>query len=218
MAYPADTVGPGTGTTGVHNNGVTGGYGAPVHYDHSPLRKGLYALLTLLSITLAGLTITRIVNTESVPPPGRGSYDKVTAELLASSLLTIPWAIHAIHSLRRRIDTGFGRSFAHELGALLVLWLLWLIGAAVATSHWTDQYSCWYQFSCRLLTAITAIAWSGFAIITFLVIASAILGSKKGGFGKPMHAQYDGRHAGAYDAPITSRNAKHAEMGTTAHV
>ena len=57
-----------------------------------------------------------------------------------------------------------------------------------------------------------------FAIITFLVIASAILGSKKGDFGKPMHAQYDGRNAGAYDAPIATRNAKHAEMGTTAHV
>lgn len=50
MAYPADTVN--TGTTGVHNNGATTGrgYGAPVHYDHSPLRKGLYTLLVSLSI------------------------------------------------------------------------------------------------------------------------------------------------------------------------
>ena len=46
MAYPADTVN--TGATGVHNNGVTRGYGAPVHYDHSPLRKGLYTLLVRL--------------------------------------------------------------------------------------------------------------------------------------------------------------------------
>ncbi|KAL1745700.1 hypothetical protein HDZ31DRAFT_35816 [Schizophyllum fasciatum] len=206
MAYPADNVNTG-GVAGAHR-----GYGAPVHYDHSPLRKGLYALLTLLSITLAGLTITRIVNTESVPPPGRRGYDRVTAELLAASLLTIPWALHAIHSLRRRIGTGIGRSFAHELGILLALWILWLIGAAVATAHWTDLSACWYQFGCRLLTAITAIAWSGFGTITLLTLTSAILGSKKGGFGRPMHAQY-GR-TDAFDAPVGHRAAKDAEMET----
>ena len=44
-------------------------------------------------------------------------------------------------------------------------------------SHWTDLYSCWYLFSCRLLTAIVAIAWSGFGVLTFLIIASLVQGN-----------------------------------------
>ncbi|KAI5831756.1 hypothetical protein K523DRAFT_409244 [Schizophyllum commune Tattone D] len=203
MSYPANT-NPVNGPTIRYS-------GPPVYYDHSPLRKGLYTLLGMLSVTLIGLTITRIVRTESVYP--WGFYDRIIAELLATSLLTLPVTLHAFHTLERRIDTGIGRSFAHELGILLVLWILWLVGAAIATSHWTDLYSCWYLFGCRLLTAIVAISWSGFGVLTFLIIASAVLGRLKGGFMRPMHAQYSA-HAFHHRGPSASaRMSKENEAG-----
>ncbi|TRM69363.1 hypothetical protein BD626DRAFT_473800 [Schizophyllum amplum] len=198
MAYPDTTT----------NN--VGYSGATASYDHSPLRKGLYTLLLLLSLTLFGLTVTRIVLTESIYP--RGYYDRVIAELLATTILTVPWTLYALNSLRRRVDRGFGRSFSHELITLAILWILWLVGAAVATAHWTDLYSCWYLSSCRILTAITAIAWSGFGVITALLIASAVLGRMKGGFGRPMHAQYS-THGAPYEGARTTNTAKHAEAG-----
>ncbi|KAL1748117.1 hypothetical protein HDZ31DRAFT_30374 [Schizophyllum fasciatum] len=204
MSYPAAAANPAV------VNGHTAG-SAPVYYSHSPLRKGLYTLLSLLSIILIGLTLTRIVRTESVYP--QGFYDRIVAELLATSLLTLPWTLHAFHSLQRRIDTGLGRSFSHEFGVLLVLWILWLVGAAIATSHWTDLYSCWYEFSCRLLTAIVAIAWSGFGVLTLLLITSAVLGRLKGGYGQPMHAQYAGAPRARRDPEGGTRTAKEAEAG-----
>ncbi|KAL1693427.1 hypothetical protein GGG16DRAFT_111140 [Schizophyllum commune] len=203
MSYPAN-INPVNGPTIRYS-------GPPVYYDHSPLRKGLYTLLGMLSVTLIGLTITRIVRTESVYP--WGFYDRIIAELLATSLLTLPVTLHAFHTLERRIDTGIGRSFAHELGILFVLWILWLVGAAIATSHWTDLYSCWYLFGCRILTAIVAISWSGFGVLTFLIIASAVLGRLKGGFMRPMHAQYSA-HAYHHRGPSASaRMSKENEAG-----
>ncbi|TRM64814.1 hypothetical protein BD626DRAFT_489973 [Schizophyllum amplum] len=159
------------------------------------IRVALYTLLLLLSITLFGLTIARITYTTDLPVGdplnyGRDFYERTIVELLASSFLTMIWCLYAMHSIHRVVDGGFARSFSGELVSLVILWLLWLIGIAYATHYWGDLSWCWTYRACRILSALIAVAWTGWSIMTILLFISAFLAHSRRAWKRPMHGRY----------------------------
>ncbi|KAL1694223.1 hypothetical protein GGG16DRAFT_122591 [Schizophyllum commune] len=162
-----------------------------------PLRMALYTLLLLLSITLLGLTITRVHYTMNLPRGdplngGRNFYERTIVELLVSSILTIFWSIYALHSIQRGLQvSSFPGTFNHEILTLVFLWLLWLVGVAYATHYWGDLSWCWHYKACRILTALIAIAWSGWGVMTILLFISAWIAHSRRAWGRPMHGRWD---------------------------
>ncbi|KAL1744690.1 hypothetical protein HDZ31DRAFT_82457 [Schizophyllum fasciatum] len=166
-------------------------------YNAPPARIALYSLLVLLSITLFGLTIARVTYTMNLPRGdplnnGRNFYERTIVELLVSSFVTIPWALYAINNIHRRLATrGFAGTFSHELLSLFVLWVLWLVGVVYATHYWGDLSWCWHYRACRILTALIAIAWSGWGVMTILLLLSAWLAHSRRAWRHPMHGRWD---------------------------
>ncbi|KAJ3559349.1 hypothetical protein NM688_g402 [Phlebia brevispora] len=128
---------------------------------------------------------------------GNDFYDPIVAELLTSAGLTlfwVPWVIHIIH---RSYDYGFGSTFAAEIIGLFILFVMWLVGAAIATTFWGNLHWCHEFLACRLLTTLVAFAWMGWIIIFLLLAISVMFAAANGAFGHPMHGRYDPR-ASAY--------------------
>ncbi|KAL0564699.1 hypothetical protein V5O48_017343, partial [Marasmius crinis-equi] len=67
------------------------------------------------------------------------------------------------------------RYYRDELIALVILWVLWLGGAAAASNRYDGIEGCHSIAGCRYLDAILAFAWMGWIVLTALIgIASWI--------------------------------------------
>jgi len=166
--------------------------------DLAALRIALYFALAVFSIVLLGLTAARIHYTTHLPlgdPLNNGSdfYDPIVAELLATSILTILWSFFIIHSIHKRHENRFVSTFRGELIGLFILWVMSLVGAAIATTIWGDLNFC-HQFSaCRLLTAMVAFAWMCFILMTFILFVDIAFVVANGGLREPLHGRWDPR-------------------------
>ncbi|KAL5525441.1 hypothetical protein ACEPAF_9311 [Sanghuangporus sanghuang] len=168
--------------------------------SYVPHRRLLYALLWMIAVVELGLTAFRIHHTRSL----FGFYDRVIAELLVVSILTILWAPLTLLLHRSALGSagatgtqrrGFG--FLHgETSGNLILWIMWLVGAAIATNHWPTRALAGPGKQGRILTTIIALAWVEFALLTlakmFAAMEYAALNSAGGaGSGyardKPLH-------------------------------
>ncbi|KAI0338668.1 hypothetical protein BDW22DRAFT_1362759 [Trametopsis cervina] len=165
------------------------------------IRIFLYVLLWLFSAVLLGLTAARIHYTLHIPlgdplNGGNDFYDPIVAELIATSALTllyVPWIIHVI---ARTAEYGWVSTFAGETVGLFILFVMWLVGAAISTSIWGDLSWCHQFQACRLLTAMVAFAWMGFILIFTLLLISLMFAVANRAFRQPLHGRYDPRASG----------------------
>ncbi|KAH9041890.1 hypothetical protein EDB83DRAFT_2228090 [Lactarius deliciosus] len=164
----------------------------------SRVRFSLYCILWVFSVVLLGLTAARIHYTENLSPDdplngGYRFYDPVVAELLATSILVTLWSMFAIHAIYTRRDRLIVHTFAAESIALFVLFVMWLVGTGIATvrpffsSMWGDLGWCHQYSPCRLLTALVAIAWTGWVFLFFLLGASLMHSLVNRAWTEPMH-------------------------------
>jgi len=166
------------------------------------IRTFLYVLLWLFAAVLLGLSAQRLHYTTHLPTgdplnEGRSFYDPIVAELVATTVLTILWVPFVVHIISRNAEYGYVGTFGGEILAELILFVMWLVGAAIATSFWGDLAWCRHFQQCRILTALVAFAWMGFIILFTLLIISLLFAVSNEAFGKPLHGRYDPR-ASAY--------------------
>ncbi|KAH8093095.1 hypothetical protein BXZ70DRAFT_439263 [Cristinia sonorae] len=163
------------------------------------IRSFLYVLLWLFAAVLLGLSAQRLHYTTHLPlgdplNQGRNFYDPIIAELVAASALTLLWVPFVIHVIHRNQDYGYAGTFAGELVGQFILFVMWLVGAAIATTTWGDLAWCRSAYQqCRILTALVAFAWMGFIVLFTLTIISFLLAVSNEAFGKPLHGRYDPR-------------------------
>ncbi|KAF9076902.1 hypothetical protein BDP27DRAFT_1518502 [Rhodocollybia butyracea] len=172
---------------------------------HAPaLRIGLYFALSIFSIILLGLTGARLHQTLNFAPgvSFHGMSERhftpppFLTQLLVTSILAIIWSwfiIHTIHSIR---VTGPVTTFRHEGFGYFVIWLMFLVGTAIATvpqNKWANLSSCFGTFTCDILTAIVAFAWLCFITMTLIGISSALFLAGNSGYGsvdEPLHGRW----------------------------
>lgn len=118
--------------------------------SYVPHRWAIYSLLWAASVIELALTAFRIRHTNSV----NGTFDPIVVELLVTSILTILW-VPVTLLFHRSMDggavgTGAGRvsSPRHgETGGNLILWIMWLVGAAIVT---VSPFFVNYDFNTKL--------------------------------------------------------------------
>lgn len=78
-----------------------------------------------------------------------------------------------------------------EFIVLSVLWLLILVGSAMATHIWPNLPSFCSQYAaCRLLDAMLAFAWLGWITITVLLFEAIAHGMVNSSFSGPAHGRW----------------------------
>jgi len=162
--------------------------------------------LFLFSLVLFGLCAARLYYTTHLPPydplnGGTSFYDPIVAELIFASLLTMLWSptiAHAVHT-RHEYHRRYLFSFLFELVGLGFFFVLWLVGAGVATSFWGDLRFCHQYKACRLLTALVAFAWMGWIVIVILLLISIMFAVSNNAFHEPLHGRWDPRESHYYD-------------------
>lgn len=65
---------------------------------------------------------------------------------------------------------------------LLLLFILWVVGAALATKQWGDLGWCHNYSTCRILTALVAFTWMSWIMTFFLTFACILYIARNGGF------------------------------------
>ncbi|KAF8908777.1 hypothetical protein CPB85DRAFT_766533 [Mucidula mucida] len=150
-------------------------------YTYIPSRLAAYFLLWFVSLVLMGLTAYRIHFTESVSLR-RSYYDPIIVELLVSSILGIIWVPVAVVLLMGedadntyRTSTVRARRLPRrvvaEMIGLFILWLMWLVGAAITTNQIIPGRNYCARFTvflkeCNTLTSILVFAWIGWSLLT----------------------------------------------------
>jgi len=152
-------------------------------------RMPLYALLWVVSVILLGLTGFRVEHTRHI---GK-FYEPIIVELLVTSALTILWvpfAAWSLNNLRAASASGTGLTRTHpEPHGNFILWVMWLVGAAIATNDWPTAAVRGVGKQSRILAAILAFGWTGFALLTLIFVvtlmhhaaANAVGGTARGG-------------------------------------
>ncbi|KAF9450764.1 hypothetical protein P691DRAFT_725466 [Macrolepiota fuliginosa MF-IS2] len=157
-------------------------------FEIPPIRLGLYAVLTIFAFILMCISAARLHFTTGV-----GFYDPIVAELLFTALITISWSIFVVLAMFKRFEFGFVTTFLGEIVALAILWLFWLVGAAVASSIWGDLSFCQQLSQCRLLTAMLAFAWLGWITLTALLVVTVLFSIANSALWQPLHGRWDPR-------------------------
>jgi len=147
--------------------------------DLQTVRLVFYIVLLIFSIILMGLTAGRISYTEHLSngdPLNRGVnfYDPSVVELLVCSLLLIGISAFFIWTILELRETRHTTRLWFECAVLGVMWLLLLVGTAVATSIWPNLNFCISSHACQLLQAMLAFAWLSWLVLTFLLVVSLV--------------------------------------------
>jgi len=177
------------------------------------IRVALYIVLGLFSVVLLGLTAARIHYTEHLPASdplnnGHNFYDPIIAELLVCALLAMVWCPLVVHMIHGRNEYRFLSKVWHELVGLSILWIMWLVGAAVATSIWPNLPSfCSHFKACRLLDAILAFAWLGWFITSALVVTMLLQVGASASTGMSLQEPAHGRWTRDTDPRLSTYSA-----------
>lgn len=83
---------------------------------------GSSSLLLTQSVDTIGSTLTELF-----------IADPVIAELLFTTLITMPWAGFMIFSIHKRYENKFVSKFRDEMIGLSIIWLFWMVGTGIAT-------------------------------------------------------------------------------------
>ncbi|KAI0764129.1 hypothetical protein BC629DRAFT_1293649 [Irpex lacteus] len=165
------------------------------------IRIFLYIVLFLFAAVLLGLTAARVHYTLHIPEGdplngGRDFYDPIVIELLVTAALTLLWVPWVIHVIAKTSDYGWVSTFAGETVALSILFVMWLVGSAIASGEWGNLHWCQIYKPCRILTAMVAFSWMGFIIIFILLITNLMFAIANRAFREPLHGRYDPRASG----------------------
>ncbi|KAL0961239.1 hypothetical protein HGRIS_006202 [Hohenbuehelia grisea] len=193
-------------------------------FDFPPLRIALYFALAIFSFVLFCLSAVRLHYTTHLPPgdplnQGVNFYDPVVAELLFTTIITMAWSIFIIRIIHKRIEHGIMYTFRAELIGLGVLWLFWLIGAAVASSIWGDLSTFCPQYeACRILTALLAFCWLGWIVLTAIVVLTVLFVVANRVMLEPLHGRWDPRasRASTYRESRNTFNIRPFSVGSRA--
>jgi hypothetical protein len=169
-----------------------------------PIRTFLYGWLFATSVVLLGLTGYRIhytkgLNNGDILTSSSHFYDGVIAELLVTSALAILISLWFLTVLMGRVRARGLGSYASEHIQLFIIWIMFLVGAAVTTHRWSNLKWCrGSQKVCRILETIKAFSWMCWIFTTFLILASlANMMMHKVGLGGAAHGRSEdtGRYA-----------------------
>ncbi|KAJ6577439.1 hypothetical protein B0H19DRAFT_1119926 [Mycena capillaripes] len=164
------------------------------------IRTFLYSIFGLFSLVLFGLTAARLRYTTHLPPGdplnnGTNFFDPIVVELLFSSLVGMLWSVYAVVTIHHMREDRIISSFASEIVALSILFLLYLVGAAIATSIWGNLSFCHQFRPCRILTAMVAFAWMSWIMLLFLLVASVFVAIANAAFFAPFHGRWNPRES-----------------------
>jgi len=154
-----------------------------------------YVGLWVFAACTLGLAAARLHYTLHLPdgdPLNNGVdfYDQIVAEIIAAAGLTILFTPLLMVRIHRRHDHGFMSTFGGELIGLLLLFILWIVGAAIATQHWGDLGWCHSFKACRILTALLAFTWMSWIMTFFLTVSCIWYIVRNDGFSQPVHGRY----------------------------
>ncbi|KAF9064777.1 hypothetical protein BDP27DRAFT_1193957, partial [Rhodocollybia butyracea] len=145
------------------------------------IRVGLYGALLVFSLGLLVLACARInytLHLASTDPlnNGKAFYDPVVPELIFTTLITMGWSgLMLFLFFNNTSKIQFLRLYGDELIGLVLLWLLWIGGAASATTLWGNLSFC-QQFSpCQIISALETFAWFGWITLTAMIIISVVV-------------------------------------------
>jgi len=162
------------------------------------IRAGLYVALLAFSFILFVLSCARINYTLHLARTdplngGRPFYDPVIPELIATTLITMAWSIiMLVLFFINPSNIRLLRRYGEELIGLVILWFLWIGGAASASTIWGTLSFCQEFQTCQILSALEAFAWFGWLTLIALIVSSIVAvvrsrNSGKGrGFGEPI--------------------------------
>lgn len=167
-------------------------------FDLPIVRMGLYGALAVFSFLLFVLSCARLNYTLTLDPRdglngGRRFYDPVIAELLFTTLITMPWAGFMIFSIHKRYENKFVSKFRDEMIGLSIIWLFWMVGTGIATSMWSNLAGCQQYNACRVLSALLAFAWLGWIVLTALFGICLLFTIANHAFLEPLHGRWDPR-------------------------
>jgi len=154
-----------------------------------------YFGLWIFSACTLGLAAARMhytLHLSSRDPLNNGVkfYDPIVAEITAVASLTILLVPILIVRILRRHHHGFMSTFGGELVGLLFLFILWIVGAAIATQKWGSLGWCHVYSACRLLTALVAFTWISWIMTLFLTLSCLWFILRHDGFSQPVHGEY----------------------------
>jgi hypothetical protein len=164
------------------------------------IRTFFYCIFGAFSMVLFGLTAARLHYTTHLPlgdplNNGKSFYDPIVAELLFSSLFGMAWAIYAVLTIHHMREDRWIFSFAAEILVLSILFLLYLVGAAIATSIWGNLSFCHQFQACRILTVMVAFAWMSWIVILCSLVASVFVAIANAAFSSPFHGRWNPRES-----------------------
>ncbi|CAK5263032.1 unnamed protein product [Mycena citricolor] len=164
------------------------------------IRTCLYCLFAILSFVLFALCGARLHYTTHLPTGdplnnGHNFYDPIVVELLFSSLLGMFWAVYAVLTIHHMREDRWIFTFFAEIVVLGSLFLLYLVGAAIATSLWGNLGFCHQYHACRLLTTLVAFSWVSWIVLLFLLAASVFVAIANAAFYRPFHGRWNPRES-----------------------
>jgi len=166
--------------------------------DFPNIRIGLYGVLLFWSLILFCLAAARLDYTMHLPRGdplngGHDFYDPIIAEVVVTTLLTIPWAVLMILSIHKRWEHPVYSTFLAEIAGLSVLWVFWIAGAGGSTAPWGNLGFCQEFSACRLLSALVAIVWLGWLTLSLLLAFSLLFSIANKATGEPLHGRWNPR-------------------------
>ncbi|TEB18049.1 hypothetical protein FA13DRAFT_1758862 [Coprinellus micaceus] len=138
----------------------------------------LHSLLWACAVVLLGLTAYRIHYTKSLDngdilTSSSHFYDGVIVEMMVTSCLAILGSMVCI-GLIAGTRKGSRSSMLAE-GWTWILWVMFLVGAAIITHKWLHLKWCRGSYKvCRILETIKAFSWICFGLTSFLVLLGLI--------------------------------------------
>ncbi|KAF8663696.1 hypothetical protein AX16_000871 [Volvariella volvacea WC 439] len=146
-------------------------------HPNPAIRAIFWGLTWVFSAIVLGLTASRIHFTKTFrgidPVSGNTShfYDPIIVELLVTACLVLLGA--PVFMLLAATAEGIGAVYA-ELVFAFIVWVMYLVGSAIATHFWHGLGRCWSLRICKIITATLAFIWTSWAFITFILVAIPI--------------------------------------------
>jgi len=161
------------------------------------IRAILYGFLFIFSFVLLALCCVRLqytLNLAKTDPLNGGTsfYDPDAALLLVCAIFSVLAAPFVIYVILWHRDFKYATRTWTEALLLFFLWLLYITGAAIASSYWGSLLWCQIYIPCRILTALVAFAWLAWISLTALLALTLIVAFSKGekGWNTPMHGEW----------------------------
>ncbi|KAJ7760750.1 hypothetical protein DFH07DRAFT_816609 [Mycena maculata] len=173
------------------------------------IRTSLYCIFGVFSLVLFGLCAARLHYTLHLPPgdplnQGNDFFDPIVVELVFSAILGMIWSTYAVVTIHHMREDRYIYSFFSEIVVLSTFFVLYLVGAAIATQLWGDLSFCQEFLACRILTALVAFAWMSWIILLCTLVASVFVAIANAAFFAPFHGRWNPRES-TYSDRRTSR-------------